>query len=203
MSNERKIPAGLCQCGCGTQTKLARDANLKTGQIKGEPFRFAPGHSKRRPFIERWQSLLDRVEIAENGCWIWTRTRDSDGYGKFSIAYADGTNESLVHRIAYRYLVGPIPKGCELDHVKARGCTNRACINPDHLEPVPHRINLLRSEGMGAVNAAKTHCVNGHPFDEKNTQWRSGGGGRACRECHKLRSRRKRGSRLAENPPSL
>lgn len=33
------------------------------------------------------------------------------------------------------------------------------------------------------LDAAKTHCKMGHPFDEKNTYFRPDGG-RACRACH-------------------
>lgn len=43
-----------------------------------------------------------------------------------------------------------------------------------------------------ALNAAKTHCLKGHPFDEKNTKWnRNGNGvlGRGCKTCANERAR--------------
>lgn len=59
----------------------------------------------------------------------------------------------------------PIPDGLVLDHL----CRNRACINPNHLEPVSTRVSILRGEGVMARHARKTHCPHGHPYDEPNT----------------------------------
>jgi hypothetical protein len=50
-----------------------------------------------------------------------------------------------------------------------------------HLEPVTSLTNLLRSRSLLAVNATKTMCKHGHPFDEANTV--HAGGRRTCRAC--------------------
>jgi len=71
----------------------------------------------------------------------------------------------MVHRIAYEFALGPIPDGLTLDHL----CRNTICCNPAHLEPVTLRVNTLRGTSPIADNARKTHCKNGHPFDEANT----------------------------------
>jgi hypothetical protein len=84
----------------------------------------------------------------------------------------------VAHRLVYEELVGPIPEGMELDHL----CRNTSCVNPAHLEPVPHRVNVLRGVGPTAENAVKTECVNGHPLTGRNLCIRKEGG-RKCRTC--------------------
>lgn len=105
-------------------------------------------------------------------CWIWAGSTISNHnkipmvYGQFSITKSQ---KVLAHRYAYELLVGPIPEGMTLDHVKSRGCTNTLCVNPAHLEPVTQRENVLRGIGIPAVNIRKTHCKRGHLFDRENT----------------------------------
>ncbi|MBO0885095.1 MAG: HNH endonuclease [Mycobacterium sp.] len=87
------------------------------------------------------------------------------------------------HRIAYTWLVGPIPEGFDLDHL----CRVRSCVNPAHLEPVPRRTNLLRGRTIPAANAAKTHCPHGHPYDDTNTVRNKTG--RLCLACRRARDK--------------
>ena len=69
------------------------------------------------------------------------------GYSHVMVPQPDGSRRSTgLHRVVYEHRVGPIPKGLDLDHVKARGCRSRACVNPAHLEPVTTRVNVLRGE---------------------------------------------------------
>ena len=76
-------------------------------------------------------------------CWEWTGARNNDGYGEFVVGSRTDGNNRLVraHRLAYETLIGPIPDGLESDHL----CRSRSCVNPGHLEPVTHRLNLRRS----------------------------------------------------------
>ena len=109
-----------------------------------------------------------------DGCWLWTGHLNNKGYGKFS---EDWRIKVYAHRWAYQRFVGPIPDGLQIDHL----CRNRACVNPAHLEAVTPRVNQRRSP---LCRAHKTHCVNGHPFDEVNTYVRSDGS-RQCRTCRR------------------
>ena len=59
-------------------------------------------------------------------------------------------------------------------------------MNPDHLEAVTHRENVLRGQSLAAENVAKTHCPHGHAYDEENTYVKmipGGGRWRICRAC--------------------
>lgn len=115
------------------------------------------------------------VTKTANGCWLWQHT-DRAGYGTYF--FADG-RRWLPHRWSYEHFRGPIPDGLEIDHL----CRNRACVNPDHLEPVTRVENALR--GPGAI----TECVNGHPYTTENTYIRPDRGTRSCRTCNNHRSR--------------
>lgn len=114
------------------------------------------------------------------GCWEWIGQKSRDGYGRY---WLEGRHQQA-HRIAYELLIGPIPAGLEIDH----RCNNRGCMNPAHMVPATHRENSLRSTAFVAVNLAKTHCPQGHPYDAANTG-RTRTGGRYCRACRRERKR--------------
>lgn len=123
----------------------------------------------------------------EDGCMLWTGPTVG-GYGIFSIGY----KRTYAHRMAYQLLVGPIPEGLQLDHVKAWGCRSTLCVSPNHLEPVTPAENNRRSNSVGAINRKKTHCPEGHPYDEANTRIYKGG--RYCRACRREHAKKYRNS---------
>lgn len=129
------------------------------------------------------RSILD----SETGC-IEIPNGSRAGYAAISI---DGRNRPA-HRVAYE-LFAPIPEGLVLDHL----CRNPPCINPNHLEPVTDRVNILRGAGCMADYARRTHCPQGHPYDEKNTRI-SGRGARVCRICESFFNRRYREAQKAK-----
>jgi hypothetical protein len=43
-----EISVGICQCGCGKQTSIAKKTRLRSGHIKGQPLRYIRGHATGR-----------------------------------------------------------------------------------------------------------------------------------------------------------
>lgn len=138
------------------------------------------------------ESLLSRISISESGCWLWEGRLDRDGYGVFWARVGGGRPLGpQAHRVSYQLLVGPIPVGLVIDHT----CKVKACICPDHLEPVTNHENVVvRGSGPSAINARKTHCLRGHEFNEDNTYWYKDGRARSCKACQKLRQQIRRRS---------
>ncbi len=127
----------------------------------------------RIPVIER---VMRRVDIQPDECWLWTGYRDPKGYGRISAGPGSGLIRP--HKVVYEFTRGPIPDGLQLDHL----CRVRACVNPDHLEPVTAYENFLRGESACAVNARKTHCNHGHQLSGTNLHI-TPSGGRRCKAC--------------------
>lgn len=104
------------------------------------------GH-RIKPAIER---LLAKRRIdPATGCWLFTgyaldtdnpKYAKGNGYGYIRDDWRDGRHGKLilVHRLAYRELVGAVPPGFEIDH----DCRRRLCFNPAHLIAVTHRVNV-------------------------------------------------------------
>lgn len=124
-------------------------SDCKSKARKGD---FCDKHGYMRP-ARRWPrkrlsedqflaSVMDRIDknTDPGGCWLWTGSRQASGYGSIT-----RHGRALVaHRLVYQLLVGPIPDGFVIDHVHAKGCRNKHCVNPDHLEAVTHAENIRR-----------------------------------------------------------
>lgn len=115
---------GLCECGCGQPTSIARQT--RNGTKRGDPLRWVKGHHGRHRGPDY---IIDPV----SGCWVWIRAVNRrTGYAR--------CHGALVHVRNYVAKYGPVPDGLELDHL----CEIKACVNPNHLEPVTRSENMLR-----------------------------------------------------------
>lgn len=141
------------------------------------------GNTHRWP-ADPAERILPQIDVQSPGCWIWTGGR-RNGYGRTTW---NGRRE-YVHRAMWQMLVGPIADGLQIDHL----CRVPLCCNPDHLEPVPPRVNVRRSSA-GAVlrqrNASITHCPRGHEYSPENTLRIRGS--RRCRECNRAQCKAQR-----------
>lgn len=128
---------------------------------------------------QRLKEFFSNIKFNEsNWCWEW---KNAKIYGYFRL----NGKKTVCHKISYQLFIGPIPQGLELDHL----CRNMKCCNPEHLEAVTHKENVLRGIGPTAINAQKTHCDNGHEYTPENTFIRPKSGNRDCRICMLSRSR--------------
>lgn len=149
---------------------------------------FLPGHGSRGAIADVFERFWQISPEPMSGCWLWDGAHHGRGYGRVTINYRTRS----AHRAVYEMVRGPIPEGMELDHK----CRLTCCVNPDHLEPITHRENVVRGDApakLALLNGSKTHCKRGHPFDEENTHYVPGG--RSCRACAAAAARQKRANR--------
>lgn len=139
------------------------------------------GRCAQPPTKEEWLAAAGvwYACIPEAGCWMWMRAVGRDGYGKIKVS----KRQMGAHRASYELFKGAIPDGMDLDHL----CRNRTCVNPDHLEAVSERVNVVRGMSPVGMNSRKTHCKRGHPFDEENTLRVPAG--RQCKTCIRMRAK--------------
>lgn len=141
---------------------------------------------KPKPAAERFWSKVSGGSPAE--CWEWTASRNRKGYGRF---YIGNRTNTFAHRWAYEQMVAPIPDGLDLDHL----CRNHSCVNPWHLDPVTHAVNMAR------YSRSVTHCPQGHAYTPANTRMKRGG--KTCKACDAAQARKRRASRYPDGnqPP--
>ena len=113
---------------------------------------------------------------ASGPCWEWTGHINAQGYGVLRVNRSESPRRA--HRLSWELLVGEIPSGLVIDHL----CRVRHCVNPDHLEPVENRVNLIRGAGFAGQNVHKRKCPKGHEYDRVATNGR-GSRMRLCKTC--------------------
>jgi hypothetical protein len=131
--------------------------------------------------------ILNRIEPGD--CWQWLGRVGRDGYGQVWLA----GRTRVAHRAIYELLVRDLGREEQLDHL----CRNRSCVNPDHLEVVSCRTNILRGFGAPARAARRPPCRFGHAYQQAPR-----GDRRVCRECGKRWSRQYRQRRTPSSATS-
>lgn len=152
----------------------------RVAQIVGSVYQYREPKG-RPPAVDRDANRIRRfwarVVVDEaTDCWLYNGRADVRGH--------IGNGRGYAYHEAYRAVRGPIPDGLTIDHL----CRRPGCVNPDHLEPVTHRENIMRSPiQVAAINARKTHCKRGHEYTPENTYVAPGGRRhRSCRACRRV-----------------
>jgi len=130
--------------------------------------------------VVKFHSLVSIVPVT--GCWMWMGPMPrKDGYGQIRMMRNGKRDLFSAHRFAYTALRGQIADGMTIDHL----CKHPWCVNPEHLEQVTMRENLMRGSSPSAIAATATHCKNGHLFTHADRHQRR------CRTCQMAQSRRR------------
>ena len=130
--------------------------------------------------------IRKNVAIDANGCWLWTKALNKQGYGVGIVSYKQYRTNRLA---AWAWgILDDLDSPLLVCH-KNDVCKSMKCCNPDHLYVGTH------ADNAADYSNTVTHCPEGHPYDELNTFWvpsKTVGGkpGRCCRIC-----RLKQGSR--------
>lgn len=122
--------------------------------------------------MEIEERIKSKIQLGES-CWKWIAATQGAGYG--TVWNKKTKKVVLAHRYVYELIKGEIPKGLTLDHL----CRNRACVNPDHLEPVSMKENILRGVSPSAKKARQVLCIRGHELSVAPS------GARRCYVCVK------------------
>jgi hypothetical protein len=182
----RGMPVTLTCDHCGTSFQKL------PGKVAPHNFCSRDCYELWKPGKPRGRRLGDVYRFAQKvhmhlfGCWDWTGSINEHGYGQFRV---DGKT-TAAHKFVARLCIPYDQEGLDIHHL----CENRKCVNPSHLTLLERKQHVaVTPPGKKWKNqSSKTHCPQGHPYDNENCYVRPNGH-RRCRACiNALRRKRYR-----------
>lgn len=144
----------------------------------GDPLASRPRNKGYPTSNEIFALSASKSGILESNCLVIEKQL-INGYATKTRVINNRPNTIVLHRVVYNELIEIIPFGLHIDHL----CRNRNCINPEHLEAVTPKENILRGISPPAQLARRIYCNNGHELTHKNSYCRPGKNQRCCRTC--------------------
>jgi hypothetical protein len=105
---------------------------------------------------QRFWAMVTKTET----CWLFNGSSRSR-YGRFR---NDTGRQVGAHQFAYELLVGPIPKGWQVDHQ----CRNKHCVNPSHLRLATTKEN---QENLDEAPRNSRSGVRGVRWHARSGKW--------------------------------
>lgn len=156
-SRRKARPGTKCMfAGCGEKRNTWELCTGHYGQLmRGEDL--APLRGYEQYNLEVFWSNIEKKSDRE--CWGWSGRLMAGGYG---YATMNGRG-STAHRVMWELVNGPIPDGLVVDHL----CSNRACVNPQHLRCVKQQLNAADR----AYFPRNTSGYKNVHYDKSRNQW--------------------------------
>jgi hypothetical protein len=123
--------------------------------------------------------LRERIEALtepQGECGVWRGS-----LVKSSPVVTNGRGAVSVRRTLWEAEHGPLGP----EFVVIGACSTPLCVR--HIAATTSSKGALKGSTPPAVNAIKTHCINGHALVGENLHIKPNGD-RRCRECHRLRA---------------
>lgn len=154
---------------------------------------------KDSAFIKRFLSKIDVIKKGEDDCWEWIWAKSINKYGSTSFRKV----RFSAHRVSYALLKKVPNRNLVIDHI----CSNRLCVNPNHLQELTIAKNLMveevRKKHKGLPYRGQTKksnlpwglvngfCLNGHEIKGLGDYYISKQTGThvlkyTCKQCRKL-----------------